>query len=154
MCYIRGLEWSSNSQPVAEIVSTFFILYHKTRAGWSFTLLGYGENEIQQGHVCDNAWRQNIPWNYLLSLYQGLYYLLYDQRFCIESVQFSSVQLLSHVQLFATPWTAAHQASLSITNSRSLLKLTCMESGMPMYWIAISFLFHFPLFSSSVFSPR
>ena len=37
--------------------------------------------------------------------------------------QFSSVQLLSHVQLFATPWTAACRASLSITNSRSLLKL-------------------------------
>ena len=40
--------------------------------------------------------------------------------------QFSSVQLLSHVWLFATPWTAAHQASLSITNSRSLLKLMCI----------------------------
>ena len=44
---------------------------------------------------------------------------------------FSSVQLLSHVRLFATPWTAAHQASLSITNSRSLLKLTSIESVMP-----------------------
>ena len=38
-------------------------------------------------------------------------------------LKFSSVQSLSHVQLFATPWTAAHQASLSITNSWSLLKL-------------------------------
>ena len=38
-------------------------------------------------------------------------------------VQFSSVQSLSHVQLFATPWTAARQASLSITNSRSILRL-------------------------------
>ena len=37
--------------------------------------------------------------------------------------EFSSVQLLSHVQLFATPWITAHQASLSITDSRSLLKL-------------------------------
>ena len=36
----------------------------------------------------------------------------------------SSVQSLSHVRLFGTPWTAAHQASLSITNSQSLLKLT------------------------------
>ena len=43
----------------------------------------------------------------------------------------SSVQSLSHVQLFATPWTAAHQASLSITNSRSLLKLMPIESVMP-----------------------
>ena len=42
-----------------------------------------------------------------------------------------SVQLLSHVQLFATPWTAAHQASLSITNSWSLLRLMSIESVMP-----------------------
>ena len=39
--------------------------------------------------------------------------------------------MLSHVQLFATPWTAACQASLSITNSRSLLKLKSIESVMP-----------------------
>ena len=45
--------------------------------------------------------------------------------------QFSSVQSLSRVQLFATPWTAASQASLSITNSRSLLKLISIESVMP-----------------------
>ena len=45
--------------------------------------------------------------------------------------QFSSVQLLSHVRLFATPWTATHQASLSITNSWSLLKLMSIESVMP-----------------------
>ena len=43
----------------------------------------------------------------------------------------SSVQLLSRVWLFATPWTTARQASLSITNSRSLLKLTSIESVMP-----------------------
>ena len=45
--------------------------------------------------------------------------------------QFSSVQLLSPVQLFATPWTAAHQASLSIINSWTLLKLIFIESVMP-----------------------
>jgi len=44
---------------------------------------------------------------------------------------FSSVQLLSRVRLFATPWTAARQASLSVTNSRSLLKLMSIESVMP-----------------------
>ena len=43
----------------------------------------------------------------------------------------SSVQLLSHVQLFVTPWTAACQASLSITNSWNLLKLMSIESVMP-----------------------
>ena len=43
----------------------------------------------------------------------------------------SVVQLLSHVQLFATPWTAAHQASLSITNSWSWLRLMSIELVMP-----------------------
>ena len=46
-------------------------------------------------------------------------------------IYISSVQSLSRVWLFATPWTAAHQASLSITNSRSLLKLMSIESVMP-----------------------
>ena len=45
--------------------------------------------------------------------------------------QFSSVQLLSCLRLFATPWTAARQASLSISNSRSLLKLLSIKSVMP-----------------------
>ena len=45
--------------------------------------------------------------------------------------QFSSVQLLSHVRLFATPWTAARQDSLSITNSQSLPKLMSIELVMP-----------------------
>ena len=46
-------------------------------------------------------------------------------------IQFSSVQLLTCVRLFATPWTAARQASLSITNSWSLPKLMSIESMMP-----------------------
>ena len=48
-----------------------------------------------------------------------------------SSVQFSSVQWLSRLRLFATPWIAARQASLSITNSRSSLRLTSIESVMP-----------------------
>ena len=44
---------------------------------------------------------------------------------------FSSVQLLSHVRIFVTPWTAARQASLSITKSWGLLKLVSIESVMP-----------------------
>ena len=47
------------------------------------------------------------------------------------SVQFSSVQSLSCVWLFATPWIAAHQASLCITNSRSSLRLMSIKSVMP-----------------------
>ena len=57
------------------------------------------------------------------------------KRVCINwlsmDVQFSSVQSLSHVQLFVTPWIAARQASLSITNSRSSPKLMSFKSVMP-----------------------
>ena len=49
----------------------------------------------------------------------------------IRIVSFSSVQSLSRVRLFVTTWTAAHQSSLSITNSWSLLKLISIESVMP-----------------------
>ena len=49
----------------------------------------------------------------------------------IDTETFSSVQSLSHVRLFATPWTAALQGSLSFTNSQSLLKLMSIESVMP-----------------------
>ena len=52
-------------------------------------------------------------------------------KWSLTSVQFSSVRSLSHVQLFATPWIAACQASLSITNSRSSPKLMCIELVMP-----------------------
>ena len=51
--------------------------------------------------------------------------------------QFSSVQSLSYVQLFATPWTEAHQASLSITNSQSLLKIRSTESVMPSNYLIL-----------------
>ena len=53
-----------------------------------------------------------------------------NQKYLLVN-QFSSVQSLSPVWLFVTPWTAAHQASLSITNSWSLLKLISIESVMP-----------------------
>ena len=49
----------------------------------------------------------------------------------LHSVQFNSVQSLSCVRLFATPWIAALQASLCITNSQSSLRLTSIESVMP-----------------------
>ena len=50
--------------------------------------------------------------------------------FSVSYICISSVQLLSHFQLLATQWTASHQASLSITDSRSLLKLMSVESVM------------------------
>ena len=65
------------------------------------------------------------------------------QRCSTPLIQFSSVQLLSRVRLFATPWIASRQASLSITNSRSSLKLMSIELVMssshlnfchPLFW--------------------
>ena len=63
----------------------------------------------------------------------GYNYPLPHQQCLVQfsSVQFSSVQSLSRVLLFATPWTAAHQASLSITSSHSLFRLMSIESVMP-----------------------
>ena len=72
-----------------------------------------------------NEWCQHLIIKIFLHTKLSCYY-----REC-SSLMFSSVQLLSRVQLFATPWTAARQASLSITNSQSLLKLVSIESVMP-----------------------
>ena len=68
---------------------------------------------------------------------------------CIS--QFSSVQLFSHVRLSATPWTTAHQASLSITNSQSLLTLMSIESVMPSSHLILCHpLFLLPLIPPSI----
>ena len=65
----------------------------------------------------------------------GRFHVLYSKSLLVihfkYSSVYSSVQLLSPVRFFANPCTAAHQASLSIANSRSLLKLMSMESVMP-----------------------
>ena len=66
----------------------------------------------------------------------------------LPSVQYCSVQLLSCVRLFATPWATVCQASLSITNSRSLLKLMSIESVMPSNHLI---LFHPFLLPPSIF---
>ena len=70
----------------------------------------------------------NLQLLQLLHCRQVLYH--WATREAHNNIQFSSVQSLSHVWLFATPWTAARQASLSITNSWSSLRLTSIESVM------------------------
>ena len=88
--------------------------------------------------------------------YYELYFLLFMlylsthssmdlDYFHILAVVSTSVQSLSHVQIFVTPWTAACQASLSITNSRNLLQLMSIESVMPSnHLILYSYLQSFP----------
>ena len=61
----------------------------------------------------------------------GSHHHYHHQHPTIVSVKFSSFQSLIPVRLFVTPWTAAHQASLSFTNSQSLLKLMSIETMMP-----------------------
>jgi len=70
-------------------------------------------------------WQDSCLWK-LNKLGDGAYI-----KYELLSVQFSSVQSLSCVRLFATPWIAARQASLSITSSRSSLRLMSIESVMP-----------------------
>ena len=71
---------------------------------------------VTDGKIFFLQWKNNNP------LYVYIYMYMYE---------FSSVQSLSHVQLFETPQTAARQASLSVTNSWSLVKLMFIESVMP-----------------------
>ena len=66
----------------------------------------------------------------------------------IQQFKFSSVQSLSHVRLFVTPWTAAHRVSLSITSSWSLLKLMSIASVMPSNHLILC---HSLLFLPSIF---
>ena len=83
--------------------------------------------------------------NFFLFLWT-LFLLSTDDIMCISGMlwmayskdQFSLVQLLSCVWLFATPWTAAHQASLSLTNSQGLLKLMSIGSVIPSNHLILS----------------
>ena len=92
----------------------------------------------------DSSWA--LDWAGTQRLFSGFFLIdsfqnfsLSIHNFCLSantaltvcSFHISSVQLLSRVWLFATPWTAAHQASLSITISHSLLKFMSIESVMP-----------------------
>ena len=72
-----------------------------------------------------------FPWCLIPGFQLGIEKLDVAQSLCRGEIQFSSVQSLSHVWLFVTPWIPARQASLSITNSQSLLKLMSIDSVMP-----------------------
>ena len=72
----------------------------------------------------------NVDCYHLLSVFLSVFYPIFF-FWRVLSIQFSPVQSLSRVWLFATPWNGARQAYLSITNSRSLLRLTSIESVMP-----------------------
>ena len=99
----------------------------------------YTENVHQQGrgkwsyiHIIEHKSSKNDLQDFLeVSLRRGILQKNVSLSPTLRSVQFSSVQSLSCVRFFETPWTAARQASLSITNSRILLKLMSIKSVMP-----------------------
>ena len=72
--------------------------------------------------------RENLSFVYISFKYFLLSFYNTDPSFFLHS---KTVQSFSHARLFATPWTAAHQASLSITNSKSLLRLMSIKLVMP-----------------------
>ena len=75
------------------------------------------------------------PLSFIRRVWSQVFHVNYfaEERTCFRVIvfQFSSVQSLSRVRLFVTPWTAVRQASLSVTNSQSFLKLMSSESVMP-----------------------
>ena len=80
----------------------------------------------------------------------GLYSTMTDIYWMILSKVVTTVQFFSRVQLLATPWTTAHQASLSITNSQSLLKVMCIEHETPNHVILCRSLLLLPSIFPSV----
>ena len=80
---------------------------------------------------CSSHIFQSINFSLILLCFYFVFCSFGFFRYSTFLNQFSSVQSLSHVWLSVTPWTTARQASLSITNSWSLLKLTSIESVMP-----------------------
>ena len=122
----------------------------KRTSFWGLVLKGLvGLHRTIQLQLLQCYWlghRVGLPWHWMVCLEnkQRSFCRFWD---CIQvlhfglfpSVQFSSLQSLSRVRLFATPWTAVRQASLSINNSWSLPKLTFIESVMPSSHLILSF---------------
>ena len=86
-------------------------------------------NQYCLHYLCDHGGEMALwhpEYHYLALVSVGLWF-----GSSLQLTQFTSVQSVSHVRLFATPWTAARRASLSITNSQSLFKLMSIELVMP-----------------------
>ena len=87
---------------------------------------------------CFPTWKQSIISCLVLTVDSWHPYRFFRRQIRLSGIQFSSAQSLSCVRLFATPWIAARQASLSITNARSSLRLTSVESVIPSSHLILS----------------
>ena len=132
---LRLLQWQADSWPPRHLGSPVRLEGEARRA------VCPAFSTLEPGFLC-SCERQGRA--YRLH-FHGVCILIYKSIHCVLIFMFSSVQLLSRVRLFATPWTAARQASLSITNSRSPPKLTSVESVMPS---TISSYFHVDLLTN------
>ena len=116
--------WASASLACTQSSDSSFI------RGWQCTATSEGHvggvNDLEEVGMCGTCARSSMGPFPSLHLWACSH-----QTSWKAGVQFSSVQSLSRVRLFATPWITACQASLSITNSWSSLKLMSIESGLP-----------------------
>ena len=117
--------------PMADILYTYLILAPSEELSPAI-LSKYGRKHFFPWYVWirSDFLQPCMKQNKLCNLF-NIMYILENNLSIYCYIQFSSVQSLTHVQLFATPWTAGCQASLHITNSWSLLKLMSIESVMP-----------------------
>ena len=113
--------WSLGQEdPLEEKMAT-----HSSTLAWK---IPWTEEACGLQSIGSQRVRHNSNWACNLLLHWGSEFLPFSS---VLTIQFSSVQSLTHVRLFVTPWTAARQASLSITSSQSLLKLMSIELVMP-----------------------
>ena len=103
---------------------------HGVRKSWTW-LSNWTTTNINYVQMYHQQLRVHSPGSVTVTTEMFLNIFITPKRNPLPVNQFSSIQSISRVRLFATPWTAARQASLSITNSRSLLKLMSIESEMP-----------------------
>ena len=117
--------------PMADILYTYLILAPSEELSPAI-LSKYGRKHFFPWYVWirSDFLQPCMKQNKLCNLF-NIMYILENNLSIYCYIQFSSVQSLTHVQLFATPWTAGCQASLHITNFWSLLKLMSIESVIP-----------------------
>ena len=140
---VLGSEWALNSHFILQLFSPdFFPLDNQIRplaslaSPWPLTLklkVDFGKDGVTHflkiSLPCGATEHCSSYFASLFTIISAFLQVRHSVQF--SSVQFNSVQLLSHVWLFVTPWTAAREASLSITSSRSSPKLMSIESVMP-----------------------
>ena len=104
---------------------------HSISANVIYLEMCQNKHLTEHGTATENSIKTNKKCPFLNFCGGFTYFILFYKMEPRSSLRFSSVQSLSHVQLFAIPCIAARQASLSITNSWSSLRLTSIESVMP-----------------------